>query len=117
MPCVITRRPSCWPPASTCVRWPADSGTAAGESPRCGPTPRGSSRPIVGPRRRSPRGGGFVGVHGAADTEYDWPWYGRLVGAYLRGHPEPQTARVRVENPKHPSTAHLGETWTRFDEW
>ena len=28
-------------------------------------------------------GGGFVGVHAAADTEYDWPWYGKLVGAYF----------------------------------
>ncbi len=32
-------------------------------------------------------GGGFVGIHAAADTEYDWPWYGRLVGAYLRATP------------------------------
>ena len=32
-------------------------------------------------------GGGFVGVHAASDTEYDWPWYGRLVGAYFDGHP------------------------------
>ena len=28
-------------------------------------------------------GGGFVGIHAAADTEYDWPWYGKLVGAYF----------------------------------
>ena len=62
-------------------------------------------------------GGGYVGVHGAADTEYDWPWYGGLVGAYFREHPDPQPAMVRVEDPKHPSTAHLGVTWTRFDEW
>ena len=33
------------------------------------------------------RGGGFVGVHAAADTEYDWPWYGRLVGAYFVSQP------------------------------
>lgn len=26
-------------------------------------------------------GGGFVGIHAAADTEYDWPWYNQLVGA------------------------------------
>jgi type 1 glutamine amidotransferase len=32
-------------------------------------------------------GGGFVGVHAAADTEYDWPWYGRLVGAWFLSHP------------------------------
>src|SRR3954470_13000752 len=22
-------------------------------------------------------GGGYVGIHSATDTEYDWPWYGR----------------------------------------
>jgi hypothetical protein len=25
-------------------------------------------------------GGGYVGVHGAAATEYFWPWYGQLLG-------------------------------------
>src|SRR5436305_5834896 len=32
-------------------------------------------------------GGGFVGIHAAADCEYDWRWYGRLVGAYFYDHP------------------------------
>ncbi|OLY93181.1 Glucose/arabinose dehydrogenase, beta-propeller fold [Cnuella takakiae] len=32
-------------------------------------------------------GGGFVGIHAAADTEYDWGWYGRLVGGYFETHP------------------------------
>jgi len=32
-------------------------------------------------------GGGFLGLHSAADTEYDWPWYGELVGAWFRAHP------------------------------
>ena len=32
-------------------------------------------------------GGGFVGIHAAADTEYDWGWYGRLVGGYFSDHP------------------------------
>lgn len=32
-------------------------------------------------------GGGFIGVHAAADTEYEWPWYGELVGAYFKAHP------------------------------
>src|SRR5689334_13214358 len=32
-------------------------------------------------------GGGFVGVHSATDTEYDWEWYGGLVGAYFQDHP------------------------------
>jgi type 1 glutamine amidotransferase len=53
-------------------------------------------------------GGGFVGIHSASDTEYDWPWYGELVGAYFGGHPAVQSATLRVENPPGPSTlAHL----------
>jgi type 1 glutamine amidotransferase len=62
-------------------------------------------------------GGGYAGVHAASDTEYDWPWYGELVGAYFAGHPEPQDAVVEVTDRAHPSTAHLDRRWTRFDEW
>src|SRR5690606_18172627 len=32
-------------------------------------------------------GGGFVGIHAATDTEYDWGWYNKLVGAYFLSHP------------------------------
>ncbi|GAB3934442.1 hypothetical protein GCM10027614_07460 [Micromonospora vulcania] len=62
-------------------------------------------------------GGGYVGVHAAADTEYDWPWYGGLVGAWFSSHPAIQTATIRVEDRSNPSTAHLGDTWVRADEW
>ena len=62
-------------------------------------------------------GGGYVGVHAAADTEYDWPFYGNLVGAYFASHPAIQQANVRVENRAHAATAHLPQTWTRTDEW
>jgi type 1 glutamine amidotransferase len=62
-------------------------------------------------------GGGYVGVHAAADTEYDWPWYGGLVGAYFQSHPAQQQATVVVEDRANPSTAHLPATWSRFDEW
>jgi type 1 glutamine amidotransferase len=62
-------------------------------------------------------GGGYVGVHSAADTEYDWPFYGGLVGAYFAAHPAVQPATLRVEDNGHPATAHLGETWQRTDEW
>ena len=62
-------------------------------------------------------GGGFVGVHAASDTEYDWPWYGRLVGAYFDGHPAVQEATVRVETAPHPSTRMLPTEWVRRDEW
>lgn len=62
-------------------------------------------------------GGGFVGIHAAADTEYDWPWYNQLVGAYFKSHPKPQKATVVVVDKNHPSTRHLPDKWTRADEW
>lgn len=62
-------------------------------------------------------GGGYVGVHSASDTEYSWPWYGQLVGAYFANHPANQTATVRVADHFHPATAHLPDLWVRFDEW
>lgn len=62
-------------------------------------------------------GGGWVGIHSAADTEYDWPFYGELVGAWFRSHPAVQTATIHVEDRAHPATAHLDATWVREDEW
>ena len=63
-------------------------------------------------------GGGYVGIHAASDTEYGWPWYGQLVGAYFRNHPPgTPTATVVTEDPDHISTSHLPERWTRVDEW
>lgn len=62
-------------------------------------------------------GGGFVGIHAATDTEYDWPWYGGLVGAYFDGHPAIQDATLLVSDRNHPATRHLGATWPRRDEW
>ncbi|MCG9895906.1 MAG: ThuA domain-containing protein [Fimbriimonadaceae bacterium] len=63
------------------------------------------------------RGNGFVGIHAAADTEYGWEWYGRLVGAYFRSHPHIQPAKIWVVDRTHPSTKHLGLEWNRTDEW
>ena len=62
-------------------------------------------------------GGGFAGIHAAADTEYDWPFYGGLVGAYFESHPEIQTATVKVVDRVHPATAMLPARWVRTDEW
>ncbi|HHC79098.1 MAG TPA: ThuA domain-containing protein [Flavobacteriia bacterium] len=62
-------------------------------------------------------GGGFVGIHAAADTEYNWPWYGKMVGAYFESHPKRQQAKIKVVNHKHPATAFLGSEWLKFDEW
>ncbi|MFK4084798.1 ThuA domain-containing protein [Kribbella sp. NPDC020789] len=62
-------------------------------------------------------GGGYAGIHSAADTEHDWPFYGELVGAYFVSHPAIQQATVRVENRAHQATQHLAPTWPRTDEW
>jgi type 1 glutamine amidotransferase len=62
-------------------------------------------------------GGGFAGVHSAADGEYEWAWYGGLVGAYFRSHPEIQPATIKVADRAHPATQHLPARWTRTDEW
>jgi cytochrome c len=62
-------------------------------------------------------GGGFVGIHAAADSGYDWPWYGGLVGAYFRSHPAIQPATINIEDPAHPSMRGLPSRWTRTDEW
>lgn len=63
------------------------------------------------------RGGGFVGVHSAADTEYDWPFYGALIGAYFSGHPDIQNATVQIEDVSHPTVSSLPRAWFRRDEW
>lgn len=65
-------------------------------------------------------GGGYVGIHAAADTEYDWAWYGKLVGAYFNGHPmDPNVREGRIQriDATHISTSHLPDSWTREDEW
>ena len=62
-------------------------------------------------------GGGFAGIHSAADTEYGWPWYGQLVGAWFKSHPAIQQATVQVQPAAHPSTGCVPATWVRVDEW
>ncbi|WP_171027132.1 ThuA domain-containing protein [Pseudarthrobacter sp. NamB4] len=64
-------------------------------------------------------GGGFAGVHAATDSMHTVPWYSQLTGGGARfvSHPEQQNAVQIVEDSTHPSTSHLGGTWTRFDEW
>jgi cytochrome c len=61
-------------------------------------------------------GKGYVGIHSASDTEYEWPFYESLVGAYFRSHPEIQQATYSVEDREHPATRHLPSSWVRTDE-
>ncbi len=69
-------------------------------------------------------GGGYVGVHSAADTEYDWGWYGRLVGGYFYDHPgihdkfpNVQAGVLNVVDQTNISTKHLPKQWKRTDEF
>ncbi|HEY4734390.1 MAG TPA: ThuA domain-containing protein [Gemmatimonadaceae bacterium] len=65
-------------------------------------------------------GGGWVGVHSATDTEYEWPWYGRLAGAWFNGHPNNpnvRTATYRVLDKSHVSTAGFPDTFVHEDEF
>jgi type 1 glutamine amidotransferase len=81
-----------------------------------------SGNVLDAPGRRAVRafieaGNGFAGIHAACDTGYDWPWYRTLVGAWFRSHPLQQSAVVRVEDARHPSTRGLPRRWRRWDEW
>lgn len=63
-------------------------------------------------------GKGWMGIHSASDTEYDWPWYAELVGAYFKSHPPGgQRVHVKIENRGNPSTNGLPNLWIRPDEW
>src|SRR5690606_12866811 len=65
-------------------------------------------------------GGGFVGIHAAADTEYGWPWYNKLVGAYFKSHPQDPNVRkatVIVTDTSFIAMKGLPEKWERTDEW
>ena len=62
-------------------------------------------------------GGGFVGTHSATDTLYNWPDYGRLVGAYFKEHPWTQEGTVVVEDRDHLSTRALGASFRLNEEY
>lgn len=61
-------------------------------------------------------GKGIVGIHSATDTEYEWPWYTKLIGAQFKNHPHIQSVRLNVVDKKHPATYHLPEKWLWTDE-
>lgn len=66
------------------------------------------------------KGGGFLGIHAAADTEHHWPWYGKLVGAYFKNHPNNpnvRSAEIECLDNNHQCCKHLPKRWQRSDEW
>lgn len=69
-------------------------------------------------------GGGYMGIHAAADCEYDWGWYGRMVGGYFLSHPgihdtfpNVQQGVFNVVDATNAATKHLPNPWTRTDEF
>src|SRR5215217_3277723 len=64
-------------------------------------------------------GGGYVGIHAAADCEYDWGWYGRLAGAWFLDHPgitdtfaNIQQGVLTIVDTSNAATKHLPRPWT-----
>ena len=66
-------------------------------------------------------GGGYVGVHAATDTEYDWPWYGKLAGAYFQDHPmtpsNVQKGKFTVTEKDHWANKSMPDEFEREDEF
>jgi type 1 glutamine amidotransferase len=63
------------------------------------------------------QGKGFLGVHSATDTLYEWADYGRLVGAYFKEHPWTQAAVVVVEDTSSLATTGLGDRFSINEEF
>jgi type 1 glutamine amidotransferase len=61
-------------------------------------------------------GGGFIGVHSATDTFYEWPEYGRLIGGYFDQHPWHQKVRIEVADRDSPLVAAFGAAVELNDE-
>jgi type 1 glutamine amidotransferase len=62
-------------------------------------------------------GGGFVGIHSAADTEYGWPWYTKMVGHMFHIHPSVQTATIKVEDFNFPGMDRFAKRFLWTEEW
>ena len=62
-------------------------------------------------------GKGFVGIHSASDTEYDWEWYTKMVGMMFHIHPQIQTAVLRVEDRNFPGMEVMPTQRIWTDEW
>ncbi|MEM1541194.1 MAG: ThuA domain-containing protein [Ignisphaera sp.] len=61
-------------------------------------------------------GGGFIGIHNAADTLYSYPRYGEMIGGYFHSHPWKQEAVFIVEDTNHPATKHLPKRFKAYEE-
>src|SRR5690606_34456664 len=62
-------------------------------------------------------GKGFVGIHSASDTEYEWEWYTKMVGRMFHIHPAIQTAKLKVEDSNFPGLERMPKERWWTDEW
>lgn len=62
-------------------------------------------------------GKGFVGIHSATDTEYEWEWYTKMVGHMFKIHPQIQSAMVKVIDRNFPGLETLPDAFLWTDEW
>ena len=63
------------------------------------------------------KGRGYVGVHAAADTEYEWPFYRALVGRQFVQHPQHQEGTIHVVDSLFPGMAGFGDSLRLYEEW
>ena len=63
------------------------------------------------------KGGGFVGIHSASDTEYQWTWYTKMVGRMFHIHPPVQTATVQVRDRNFPGMDRFAKRFLETEEW
>lgn len=62
-------------------------------------------------------GRGFVGVHGALDTNLDWPEFGKMLGGFFDQHPWGTfNAPIRNEQPDFPIVRHFPAQFHKWDE-
>lgn len=61
-------------------------------------------------------GGGFVGIHSAAGTQPDWPWYVAMLGGQFLRHPALQEFKIKVIDTTHPATLFLVNPFKWEDE-
>lgn len=62
-------------------------------------------------------GNGYVGIHSASDTEYDWVWYTKMVGMMFKIHPQQQTAYLKLEDGNFPGMERFPKKMLWTDEW
>jgi type 1 glutamine amidotransferase len=62
-------------------------------------------------------GKGFLGIHAALDTNYKWPEYGEMIGAWFDQHPWGTfNAPIVVEDPDFPAVRHFPKEFVKRDE-